>query len=108
MNTSMYSYKFIDLRIRKGEFMNSVKLEVLTPHSMFFSGEIEALTVETMGGSEGYLYGHTWCRKLLKKNGKIKIREKGSEGFKVAKVKGGFVEIRDNFTLFAEDAEWVE
>ncbi len=64
--------------------MNSVKLEVLTPHSMFFSGEVDSLTVETMSGSEGYLYGHTWCRKLLKANSKIKIREKGKEKVKIA------------------------
>ena len=78
--------------------MNSVKLEVLTPHSMFFSGEVDSLTVETMSGSEGYLYGHTWCR----------IREKGKEKVKIAEVKGGFVEIRENFTLFVENAEWIE
>ena len=84
--------------------MNSVKLKVLTPHSMFFSGEVDSLTVETMSGSEGYLYGHTWCRKLLKANSKIKIREK----VKIAEVKGGFVEIRENFTLFVENAEWIE
>lgn len=88
--------------------MNSVKLKVLTPHSMFFSGEVDSLTVETMSGSEGYLYGHTWCRKLLKANSKIKIREKGKEKVKIAEVKGGFVEIRENFTLFVEDAEWIE
>ena len=53
--------------------MKSVKLEILTPHSMFFSGEVESLTVETPDGSEGYLHGHIWCRKLLKENSKVSI-----------------------------------
>lgn len=87
--------------------MKSVKLEILTPHSMFFSGEVESLTVETHDGSEGYLHGHIWCRKLLKENSKVSIRKKGSDERTEAKVQGGFVEIRDVFTLFTEDAEWM-
>lgn len=87
--------------------MKAIKLEILTPHSMFFSGEVESLTVETMDGSEGYLHGHVWCRKLLKKDSKVSIRKKGEEKRIEAKVQGGFVEIRDIFTLFTEDAEWI-
>ena len=59
--------------------MKSVKLEILTPHSMFFSGEVESLTMETPDGNEGYLHGHIWCRKLLKENSKVSILVRSEE-----------------------------
>ena len=67
--------------------MKSVKLEILTPHSMFFSGEVESLTVETPDGSEGYLHGHIWCRKLLKENSKVSIPQLTSSSWIEPQVK---------------------
>ena len=86
--------------------MASTKLEILTPQDMFYSGEVESLTVQTLSGDEGYLPGHVWCRKLLKDDGKIRFREAGSAETKTAYIKGGFVEIRDIFTVYSEDASY--
>lgn len=90
--------------------MSSAKLEIITPNDMFYDGEVETLMAETVDGDEGYMPNHVWCCKLLKAEGKLRLRETGApsgpNGLKVAKIKGGFVEIRDHFVVYAEDAEW--
>lgn len=82
---------------------NSVKLEILTPHAMVYTGEIESLITQTVSGDEGFLPGHVWCLKLLREDGKVQFREAGSSEFKTVKVNGGYVEIRDTFTVYSED-----
>ena len=86
--------------------MATTKLEIMTPEDMFFEGDVAILQVELSAGSEGYMPGHVWCRKLLRDPGKLKVTfPDGSE--RTAKLHGGFVEIRDNFTVFTESIEWV-
>lgn len=88
--------------------MKTVELEILTPKDMFFKGEIESLSVDLITGNEGYLPNHVWVRKLLKDDGYCEFREAGETQNKKVHLKGGFVEIRDVFTVFTEDAEYVE
>jgi F-type H+-transporting ATPase subunit epsilon len=92
--------------------MSSAKLEIITPDSMFYSGDVDILMADTVGGEEGYMPRHVWCCKLLKENGKVKLREAGApagpEGLKTAVIKGGYVEIRDHFVVYTEGAEWEE
>ncbi len=84
------------------------KLEILTPEEEIYTGEVEELDVITVKGSEGYLPGHVWCRKLLKEDGKVTFREPGSPEHRELKTRGGFVEVRDAFTVYAESAEWIK
>lgn len=90
---------------------SSVKLEIITPTDMFYTGDVEILMAQTVDGDEGYMNNHVWCYKLLKDEGKVKFREEGAPagptGLKVVDVKGGgYVEIRDHFVVFAEEATW--
>lgn len=87
--------------------MKSVDLEILTPRDIFYKGKVESLRVELESGSEGYLPNHIWVRKLLKGKGICEIREAGSNEVRRIILKGGFVEIRDVFTVFTEDAEFI-
>ncbi len=85
--------------------MATTKLEIITPREMYFNGEIESLTVTTVNGSEGFLPGHVWCRKLLSGDGKAMFRESGTGKEHTLLLTGGYVEIRDNFTVFTEEVE---
>lgn len=92
--------------------MSSAKLEIITPSDMFYDGNVEILMAETKDGDEGYMPNHVWCCKLLKDEGKIRFREEGGPagqaGLKVVDFKGGYVEIRDHFVIYTEDAKWDE
>jgi F0F1-type ATP synthase epsilon subunit len=92
--------------------MSSAKLEIITPNEMFYDGEVEILMAETVDGDEGYMPNHVWCCKLLKEEGKLRLREVGGPagptGLKSASIKGGYVEIRDHFVVYTEDAKWDE
>lgn len=85
--------------------MSSVKLEILTPRDKLFEGDVEYLQIDTVSGSEGFLPNHLWCRKLLKDEGKSAYRVVGETENRTFRFKGGFVEIRDRFTVYVEDAE---
>ena len=87
--------------------MKTTTLEILTPKEKMFAGEIESLIVDTVTGSAGYLPGHIWCHNLLKDKGTAQFREPGAADFRVLNIRGGFVEIRDIFTVYTEDAEWI-
>jgi F0F1-type ATP synthase epsilon subunit len=87
--------------------MSTVKLDIYTPSVEFFSGEIESLIVRTIDGDEGFLPGHSWANELLAENGIVRIREPGQKKFKTARTTGGYVEIRDHFVVFTENAEWI-
>ena len=86
--------------------MKTTKLEIMTPGEMIYEGDIESLIVETVNGSEGYMPGHIWCVHLMKENGKVEFREPGTEKLRELSTQGGFVEIRDTFTVYTEKAEW--
>ena len=84
---------------------NSVTLEIITPSKLFYRGEVEMLIVKTVLGEEGFLTGHSWACKLLNA-GKLSFKEAGAKEFRVAAIAGGFVDIRDNFVVFTDAAEW--
>jgi F0F1-type ATP synthase epsilon subunit len=85
--------------------MATTTLEIITPRDLYFRGEVESLTVTTVDGSEGYLPGHVWCNKLLKEDGIATFTETGASSPKRIRLKGGYVEIRDIFTVFTEAVE---
>ena len=86
---------------------NSVLMEIITPKEMFYTGQVEMLVVSTYDGEEGFMSKHTWCNKLLAEKGTVKIRETGSKDFKVASIQGGYVDIKDHFVVYTDDAQWV-
>lgn len=85
---------------------NNVKLEIITPEKTFYSGEVEMVVVKELDGEEGYMYAHTWACKLLD-DGNIKIREAGSENFKVAHAKKGFIDVKESIVIYTDEASWV-
>lgn len=85
----------------------TVELEIVTPSELFYDGEIESLVCTTTDGEEGFLPGRLWCCKVLGEKGKVRLREKDGS-VRTAAIKGGYVEIRDKFVLFTEDASWTE
>ena len=84
---------------------NSVLLEVVTPSKLFYMGEVEMVIVRTLTGDEGFMANHTWACKLLD-TGELWIKEKGEKDFKVAAISGGFVDIKDQFIIYTDAAEW--
>ena len=84
----------------------SVRLEIITPREMFYEGQVEMLSVPVVSGQEGFMAGHIWCVKLLRENGDVKIREAGSKQLKTAAIRGGYVDIKDDFVVYTDSAEW--
>jgi F-type H+-transporting ATPase subunit epsilon len=86
---------------------NSVLLEVVTPSKLFYMGEIEMVIARPTTGYEGFMVNHTWACKLLS-TGKLMIKEKGASEFKLAAISGGFIDIKDQFIIYTDAAEWAE
>ena len=106
----------------------TVELSIITPAELFYSGSVDSVRVTTLDGEEGFKAGHAWCVKLLAENGHVRLREAatGSEaataadpaagdrraglsaGLRVAALKGGHIDVKDRFVIYAEDAAWVE
>lgn len=86
---------------------NSVKLEVITPSKLFYSGKIELVIVKTASGDEGFMANHAWACKLLEV-GELWIKEKDSREFKVAALAGGFIDVKDTIIVYSDAAEWQE
>jgi F-type H+-transporting ATPase subunit epsilon len=86
---------------------NKVLLEVITPEKLFYKGEVESVIVTTLDGEEGFMAKHTWACKLLG-DGKLRIKEPGQSDFKIAKIHGGFADIKDTFVIFTDYAKWIE
>ena len=84
----------------------TVTLEVITPSKMFYKGEIELVTVKTAMGEEGFMAGHSWAVKLLGV-GSMRIREADGNS-RTAFVSGGFIDVKENITIYADAAEWSE
>ncbi len=85
----------------------SVLLEVVTPSKLFYMGEVEMVIARPTTGYEGFEANHTWACKLLD-TGKLMIKEKGEKEFKVAAISGGFVDIKDQFIVYTDAAEWAD
>lgn len=87
--------------------MAGVQVEIITPSELFYKSVTESLTCTTTDGEEGFLPKHAWCCKLLSEKGRVRV--KTPEGtYKTASIKGGYVEIRDNFVVFTQEAEWID
>ena len=85
----------------------SVLLEVITPSKLFYMGEIEMVIARPLSGYEGFLANHSWACKLLD-TGKLMIKEKGQKDFKIAAISGGFIDIKDQFVVYTDSAEWAD
>jgi F-type H+-transporting ATPase subunit epsilon len=85
----------------------SVRLDIITPERLFYRGDIELVIARTLFGDEGFMANHTWACKLLA-TGELWIQEAGSKDFKIAAISGGFIDIKDKFTIFTDAAEWPE
>jgi F-type H+-transporting ATPase subunit epsilon len=85
----------------------SVRLDIITPEKLFYRGEIELVIARTLTGDEGFMANHTWACKLLA-TGELWIQEEGSKDFRIAAITGGFIDIKDRFTIFTDAAEWPE
>ena len=87
--------------------VRSVKLQVITPSSLFYEGEIELVIVKTLTGEEGFMAHHAWACKLLAE-GKLRIREAGTKGLKTAMISGGFIDVMEDIVIYTDAAEWGE
>ena len=86
---------------------NNVILEVITPSKLFYMGEVEMVIARPLSGYEGFMANHSWACKLLG-TGKLMIKEKGKKEFKVAAISGGFIDIKDQFVVYTDAAEWAD
>jgi F-type H+-transporting ATPase subunit epsilon len=82
-------------------------LDIITPEKLFYRGEIELVIARTLTGDEGFMANHTWACKLLN-TGELWIQESGQKDFRIAAISGGFIDIKDKFTIFTDYAEWPE
>ncbi|WP_312651773.1 F0F1 ATP synthase subunit epsilon [Aminipila sp.] len=85
----------------------SILLEVITPSKLFYKDKVEMVIVRTLAGEEAFMAGHTWACKLLDV-GVMWIKEEGANEFKAASIAGGYIDIRENFVIYTDAAEWVE
>lgn len=84
---------------------NTIKLEIITPSRLFYRGDIEMIIVPTLFGEEGFMANHSWATKLLDV-GEMAVQEPGSQGFKIAAIAGGFIDVKDSIVVYADHAEW--
>jgi len=87
----------------------SVKLEIITPSKMFYSGDVELVITTTLEGDEGFMCGHSWACKLLD-IGELWIQEAGADKdtFRVAAIAGGFIDVKDSIIIYTDAVEWSE
>ncbi|OPJ55258.1 ATP synthase F1 subunit epsilon [Alkalithermobacter paradoxus] len=81
-------------------------LEVVTPESKFFEGEVEMVVVRTTEGDVGIMKNHiNYVAPLAK--GLLKIKKDGS--FKHASIEGGFISVdKEKTTIVTDAANWNE
>ena len=82
-------------------------LEIITPEMLFYRGEVQMVTVETTDGKEGFMAGHSWACKLLAP-GEVRIKEDEKSDFKIGKLSGGYIDVKEKTVIFADTAEWKE
>lgn len=87
--------------------MASIKLEVITPSKLFYSGDVDLVIARTLSGDEGFMAGHAWACKLLDVD-ELWIQEAGQKDYKVAAVAGGYIDVKDSIILYTDAAEWQE
>ncbi len=85
----------------------SVLLEVITPSKLFYKNKVEMVIANTFTGEEGFMANHTWACKLLDV-GYLWIKEEGATEFKAANIAGGYIDVRDNFVVYTDAAEWTD
>lgn len=86
---------------------SKVMIEVITPEKLFYKGEVTMISVPTLEGSEGFMANHSWACKLLGE-GKMIIRDNENDILKKAKISGGFIDVKDEFVVFTDYAEWID
>ncbi|MDR2481543.1 MAG: ATP synthase F1 subunit epsilon [Spirochaetaceae bacterium] len=85
--------------------MATFKLEVFTPYRLFFSSEVEAITLQLADGEAGIYAGHSFFTAPFK-TCILRIREI-SDGWKEAFITNGIIEVKRYKTvLLADAAEW--
>jgi F-type H+-transporting ATPase subunit epsilon len=82
-----------------------IKMQIVTPERLFYGGHIELVIVRTLSGDEGFMARHAWATKLLAV-GEIWIQEPGRKDFKVAAAGNGFIDVKNEITIFVDSAEW--
>ena len=89
--------------------VKSIKLEIVTPSTLFFRGDVDLVIVTTLDGDEGFMAGHCWGCKLLD-IGELWIQEKGAgkDEWRVAALAGGFIDIKDSIIIYTDAVEWSE
>jgi F-type H+-transporting ATPase subunit epsilon len=70
-----------------------MKLEIISPDSSLFVGESDSVIVPALDGELGILNHHAPLIAALKQ-GKVRIRQQGSE--KTFEIKGGVLEVKQN------------
>ncbi|MDR2611106.1 MAG: ATP synthase F1 subunit epsilon [Clostridiales Family XIII bacterium] len=84
-----------------------IRLQIVTPERLFYDDSIELVIVRTLSGDEGFMARHAWATKLLDV-GEIWIQEAGQKDFKVAAAGAGFIDVKNEITIFVDAAEWPE
>ena len=86
---------------------DTFKLTVTTPSSLFYSGKVEQIIVNTPVGHEGFMAGHMWTCKILDA-GKLWIKEEGAaeDEWKIASAAGGFIDIKSDTVIYTDAVEW--
>ena len=84
----------------------SIKVDIVTPEKMLYSGDVEMVTLPGTNGQMGILRGHAPLLSTLD-IGEIVLH--GREGNEYLAVSGGVVEVRpDKVTILADVAEQAE
>jgi len=84
---------------------DKIKLQIVTPERLFYEGFVELVLVRTLSGDEGFMARHAWATMLLD-IGEIWLREPGKSDFRVAAAAAGFIDIKNEITIFVDSAEW--
>ncbi len=81
----------------------SIKVDIVTPEKMLYSGDVEMVTLPGTNGQMGILHGHAPLLSTLD-IGEIVLHSR--EGNEYLAVSGGVVEVRpDKVTILADTAE---
>jgi F-type H+-transporting ATPase subunit epsilon len=88
--------------------MATMRVGLVSPERMLWSGEATELYARTLIGEIGILPGHIPVLGVLADGGVVKIVPVDGEPFRVA-VEGGFLSVNDNkVSVLAENAEFAD
>lgn len=86
--------------------MNTFKVKIVTPTSLFYEGEVEQLIVRTTEGDVGIWAGHV---KYVAAIGTGALRLKNGDTQQIAAISGGFLQVGDNETsIITIASEWAD